>query len=180
MLIAEDFINKKFDNWTVLSLVRKDKRAHYYFKCQCSCKKIKIVRLDQLRLGKSKKCNSCANSLKTSTHRMSHCSTYHIWVGMKNRCINKNAHNYERYGGRNIKVCERWRTGFENFVTDMGIRPLGLQIDRIDVYGDYCPENCRWVTPKQNSGNRRCTKKENGEKKDAVICNKEQNTCLTN
>lgn len=83
---------------------------------------------------------------------------YRCWASMKNRCYNeKDVKNYQWYGGRGIKVCDRWigENGFWNFVNDMGPRPDGYSIDRIDVDGDYCPENCRWSSVKEQSYNRR-------------------------
>lgn len=73
---------------------------------------------------------------------------------MHERCRNQNRADYKWYGGRGIKVCERWST-LANFVADMGDRPKGAQLDRIDNSKDYSPENCRWVSPAQNSNNRR-------------------------
>ena len=74
---------------------------------------------------------------------------------MLTRCTNVNDEHYELWGGRGIKVCDRWRTSFKNFYADMGDRPEGLSLDRIDNDGDYEPSNCRWATQKQQQNNRR-------------------------
>ena len=79
-------------------------------------------------------------------------SEHAIWSSMRQRCDNPNNQAYHRYGGRGITVCERWQT-FSNFVEDMGPRPPGLQLDRIDNDKGYSPDNCRWATPMENSHN---------------------------
>lgn len=80
---------------------------------------------------------------------------YNIYNGMKQRCTNPNAENYKFYGGRGITVCDRWLESFTNFLEDMGDRPQGYQLDRIDNSKGYSPENCRWVQPIENSSNTR-------------------------
>ena len=81
-------------------------------------------------------------------------STHAIWRGMLARCRNQKSKDFPRYGGRGIAVCERW-WDFPSFLADMGERPAGLTLERLDGSGNYCPENCRWVTPKQQARNRR-------------------------
>lgn len=87
-------------------------------------------------------------------HGMYNTRTYHTWEGMKQRCLNPNATRYNEYGAVGIKLCDRW-LDFKNFLEDMGERPVGKTLDRIDPFGNYESENCRWATPKEQSNNQR-------------------------
>ena len=92
-------------------------------------------------------------------HGMTLTRIYKAWKAMKQRCNNQKSCRYNRYGGRGIKVCKAWRNSFEAFYADMGARPKGLTIDRIDNDGNYELSNCKWSTPKQQANNRVTTKK---------------------
>lgn len=138
-------IGQKFGKRTVLSEARPG-----YLKCQCICGDISFIDASNLRRGKQRQCKKC----RAFIHGMNGTPTYNTWKCMVARCTNPKQTNYKDYGGRGIKICAAWRK-FENFFSDMGIRPDGTQIDRKNNNGNYEPSNCRWVTPKENSNNRR-------------------------
>lgn len=99
-------------------------------------------------------------------HSKTHgCSpTYRCWYHMKQRCLNLNHPKYANYGGRGITICLRWHESFVNFLEDMGIKPDGLSLDRVDNDGPYSPDNCRWATRMQQGSNMQWTKSIDGVK----------------
>lgn len=96
-------------------------------------------------------------------HGMSKTPEYRTWVAMNRRCSDQKDTGYRHYGGRGIVVCDRWRDSFLAFYADMGARPDGMSLDRINVNGPYAPDNCRWATSKQQVLNRRNTINPNDE-----------------
>ena len=152
-----DLSGQVFGRLTVL------RRAENYgtsarFVCQCECGITRPIMAKNLRNGVTKSCG-CLNNENKTTHGLSRDKTYSTWVDMKLRCLNPSHKAYRHYGGRGITVCERWLV-FENFFKDMGVKPDGLSLDRIDNNGDYEPNNCKWSTWKEQRNNQRVSVKE--------------------
>ncbi|MGL5968730.1 MAG: hypothetical protein ACRCZ6_16545 [Kluyvera sp.] len=129
-----------------------------YYLCQCDCGNTHIARASHLTSMKATTCSQCKGekiSAGKLRHGMSNSKIHHVWMGMRARCYNSAEESYQYYGGRGIKVCDRWLHSFDKFLEDMGVPATDESIDRIDVNGDYTPENCRWTTSKIQSRNRR-------------------------
>lgn len=145
---------------TVIGLApRSAARAQWMVRCECGVEK--PMRAEWLRSGRVKSCGCMRGKLSAAahiTHGMSGTKEYEAWCDLKGRCLNIRNKEYFRYGGRGIKVCERWLNSFEKFFADMGECPESHEIDRRSVDGDYEPSNCRWVPYITQMRNLRTTK----------------------
>lgn len=127
--------------------------------CRCECGSTVKVRSQDLRRGKSNSCGCLKIEQlndRSRHHGMVGTRPYRIWKNMKTRCLNSRTKTYADYGGRGIRICDRWLNSFENFWADMGPSySPELSIDRKEVDGNYCPENCRWADKKTQNRNTR-------------------------
>ena len=153
------YIGMRFGKLTVISIINVPSHEHKDLAiCRCDCGNTKTINLHQLLQGRTKSCGCLRHQSYSLTHGKTGTPTYRVWCAIKARCLNENNPDYDYYGGRGITICDRWKDSFENFYTDMGERPNGKTIDRIDVDGNYEPSNCRWATPKEQSDNKRNNK----------------------
>ncbi len=142
---------QKFTNFSIISFSHISKN-HSYYLCQCNCGTKKIIEVSSINKKYPKSCG-CLPNKRNTTHGMLNTPIYRSWQSMIQRCVNPNNDRYAQYGGRGIKVYSRWRNNFFNFLNDMGDRPKGTSLDRIDNDGNYTPVNCRWATPLEQQNN---------------------------
>lgn len=146
------------------------------FLCLCDCGNKVTVQKYKLTSGHSRSCGCLLKDInKSHGHGMSDTGAYKSWMSMRRRCLNPKREDYALYGKRNISICKRW-DDFTLFYKDMGDRPNGASLDRINNDGDYCPENCRWATNKEQALNKRTTlkRKYKGKVQSVMtICEKE-------
>ena len=153
-----DITGKRYGRLIALCRTKKPVR-NWYWLCYCDCGNIVEIRVGNLQSGTTNSCG-CLNAETRYKHGHSRCNkefspTYVSWACMKQRCLNPKNIGYYLYGGRGIPICESWKSDFLNFLADMGERPFGKTLDRIDNNGNYTLDNCAWATPLEQIHNRR-------------------------
>lgn len=169
MGIFRDLTGNVFERLTVLSREGKNKHGGILWNCICSCGAICVVNGDSMKSGITKSCGCLKAKLGGATRQQG--SLYKTWRAMMRRCYESNHHAFASYGGRGIYVCEQWYDylTFENdLIINLGVKPLGLELDRVNNDGPYSPDNCKWSTKSEQALNRRnswITRRENISKK---------------
>ena len=155
MVAVKDITGQRFSRLTVLERHFSSPKGLAVWSCLCECGAMTRVTGSNLRSGAVKSCGCLMIERAThaaTTHGLYRSPAHVSWMNMMQRCFNPKNHKWPRYGKRGITVCARWLK-FENFYADMGERPSGKSIDRINNDGDYEPGNCRWATPKEQRAN---------------------------
>jgi hypothetical protein len=157
----KDYTGQRFGRLVATGLrERRNDNDHIWsFRCDCGVEVDRKIRL--VRSGRTSSCGCVFRekmAARNTKHGQSGTKTYRVWKNMRARCGSETDSDYHLYGGRGIKVCERWQD-YLAFVEDMGECPPGKSLDRVDVNAGYSPDNCRWATAKEQAGNKRTTRR---------------------
>jgi len=158
MSIVDDLTGRRFGRLKVIERAANSRHGKARWRCKCDCGDEPTLIGSNLKGGREPSCG-CARRDQASSRFTKHggagSPTYRSWLSMRRRCEDPSDASFPRYGGRGIRICERWQR-FENFLADMGKRPIGKTLDRWpNGAGNYEPGNCRWATPKEQSQNSR-------------------------
>ena len=166
-----NLIGKRFGKLTVIDVALK-RGEKIRWLCNCKCGNASIVSTTALRSGNTRSCGCLQKEFVTNlkyTHGMTGTKEYRAWKSMKSRCYNPNYLNYDCWGGRGIKVCDRWKNNFPNFLKDMGLCPNKFTLERKNNDGNYEPGNCEWASySSQIKNKRRCRIIKNTETKEGT------------
>lgn len=156
-----NLLGQKFGRLVVIERAENNKHGQTRWKCKCDCGKFTVVAASDLKNGKIKSCGCLSHELtakRSTKHGLRYTPNYKRWLHIKDRCLNPHNKDFNRYGGRGIKIYEEWVDDFKAFHDYVSILPhfgeKGYSLDRIDNDGNYEPNNLRWATKKQQANNR--------------------------
>ena len=154
----ESVIGQTFSELTILSLEGRDHASKMLVRCRCSCGAVHTLRFNSLQAGKAVSCGHISReftSARSTIHGLSRHPDFQVWVDMNKRCHGSNPKFTKNYKDRGIEVCEQWRHNPAQFFNDMGPRPKGMSLERVDNSKGYNPENCVWASMKVQQNNKR-------------------------